>query len=68
MFLFQKLEKAAKDESGAVTVDWVMLTAAMMGAAVAMTTTIDGGLKSVAEDINNAMRLENVQGIVEGED
>jgi len=58
MFRFGKLNNFARDDSGAVTVDWVMLTAAMMGAAVAFTTTVDGGLQTVAEEFNAAMRLE----------
>jgi len=32
-----------KDENGAVTVDWVVLTAAVVGLAVAAYTSISGG-------------------------
>ncbi len=32
-----------KDESGAVTVDWVVLTAAVVGLAVAAYTSIESG-------------------------
>lgn len=58
MFMFQKMKHAAKDESGAVTVDWIMLTAAMMGAAVAFTTTFDEGLQGVAAELNSVLDLK----------
>lgn len=32
-----------KDESGAVTVDWVVLTAAIVGLGVAVIATVSGG-------------------------
>jgi len=67
MFLLQKLDQAARDESGAVTVDWVMLTAASIGVVVALTTTIDGGLQTVAEELNSAIRLEIVRVNSQGE-
>ena len=62
MLLFRKVKETAVDETGAVTVDWVMLTAALVGMVLALSATLDGGLASVAADINNAMRLETIQG------
>jgi Flp pilus assembly pilin Flp len=35
------------DESGAVTVDWVVLTAAVVGLAVAAYSSIESGAKSL---------------------
>ncbi len=61
MLFLKKIKETARDESGAVTVDWVMLTAATVGMVLAMSATIEGGFASIAADINNAMRLENVQ-------
>jgi len=53
MKLFKLSNKFAKDESGAVTVDWVVLTAALVGIAVALLTTIESGIDTAATDISN---------------
>ncbi len=39
-----------KDEDGAVTVDWVVLTAAVVGLAVAAYSTISGGADDLTAD------------------
>lgn len=39
--MFQILKNFGKDENGAVTVDWVVLTAAVVGLAIAAWTTIE---------------------------
>jgi Flp pilus assembly pilin Flp len=39
------------DESGAVTVDWVVLTAAIVGVGVAVLTTVSGGTTDLAGDV-----------------
>ena len=41
-----------KDESGAVTVDWVILTAAIVGIAIAVLTIIAGGINTSANSSN----------------
>ncbi len=46
-----KLAKFAKDESGAVTVDWVVLTAAIVGLGAVVMTTVSGGVTSLASEI-----------------
>ncbi|MEO9684410.1 MAG: hypothetical protein ABJR46_09145 [Tateyamaria sp.] len=38
-----------KDENGAVTVDWVVLTAAVVGLAVAAYTSIETGASDLTE-------------------
>ena len=53
MKLFKLSNKFAKDESGAVTVDWVVLTAALVGIAVALITTIEGGITTASTQIKN---------------
>lgn len=45
----------AKDESGAVTVDWVVLTAAIVGIAIAVLTVIAGGINTAANAINTEL-------------
>jgi Flp pilus assembly pilin Flp len=39
------------DEAGAVTVDWVVLTAAIVGLGLIVMTTVSGGLKGAASGI-----------------
>ena len=46
----------AKDEDGAVTVDWVVLTAAIVGIAIAVAATIEGGLQTAAGNINAGLQ------------
>ena len=41
----------AKDEDGAVTVDWVVLTAAVVGLGIAAVATIQGGIDTAAGNI-----------------
>ncbi len=55
-----KLQKAfAKDESGAVTVDWVVLTAAVVGLALLVLTFVRDGLntagQAIEDNLNNAI-------------
>ena len=38
----------ASDESGAVTVDWVVLTAAIVGLGLVVMTTVGGAIKTQA--------------------
>ena len=51
MKLFKLSNKFANDESGAVTVDWVVLTAALVGIAVTLVSTINGGITTVSSEI-----------------
>jgi len=44
------LKKFSKDEDGAVTVDWVVLTAAVVGLAIAAYGTIEGQTNALAAD------------------
>jgi Flp pilus assembly pilin Flp len=51
-----KLAKTFKnDESGAVTVDWVVLTAAIVGLGLAVLTTIGDGIADRAKVIATAV-------------
>ena len=44
-----------KDEDGAVTVDWVVLTAAIVGIAIAVAATIENALNSAASQISTGL-------------
>ncbi|MEM9349109.1 MAG: hypothetical protein AAGA47_02530 [Pseudomonadota bacterium] len=52
MNLFNKFRR---DEDGAVTVDWVVLTAAIVGLGIAILTTVSGGVGDLAGDIDSAL-------------
>jgi Flp pilus assembly pilin Flp len=43
------------DEDGAVTVDWVVLTAAVVGLGIAGVATIQDGIDSAATSINSSL-------------
>ena len=48
----------AADESGAVTVDWVVLTAAIVGLGIAVMGTVIGSVNNVASDIGGGLAAE----------
>ena len=52
MKLFNKF---FKDESGAVTVDWVVLTAAIVGLGIAVLTSVSGGTTTLAGTISSEL-------------
>ncbi|WP_340287380.1 hypothetical protein [Sulfitobacter pontiacus] len=47
------------DESGAVTVDWVVLTAAVVGLAVAAYSSIESGATSLTANTQSFMAKQN---------
>ncbi|MEM9425192.1 MAG: hypothetical protein AAGA06_00680 [Pseudomonadota bacterium] len=50
-----------KDESGAVTVDWVVLTAAIVGLGIAVLTSVGGGTTDLADAISTNLSNANVR-------
>ncbi|MEQ8291593.1 MAG: hypothetical protein RIA08_05245 [Roseovarius sp.] len=48
------------DESGAVTVDWVVLTAAVVGLGVAAVDIVEEGVNALASDIATAIADKTV--------
>ena len=48
------------DESGAVTVDWVVLTAAIVGLGLAVITSVRSGVQSLGTDIQNSLTSASV--------
>ncbi|PTW50786.1 Flp family type IVb pilin [Rhodovulum kholense] len=55
MKLFKLFKTFAKDESGAVTVDWVVLTAAIVGLGIAVLGTVRGGVNSLGDNIASSL-------------
>ncbi|CUH68073.1 Flp pilus assembly protein, pilin Flp [Thalassovita autumnalis] len=47
-----------KDEDGAVTVDWVVLTAAVVGLGIAAVTTVQGGIDTAATTLTTQLGTE----------
>jgi Flp pilus assembly pilin Flp len=52
-----------KDEEGAVTVDWVVLTAAIVGMGVAVMATVKNGTTNVANKISQGLGQVDVEGV-----
>lgn len=48
------------DESGAVTVDWVVLTAAIVGLGLAVITSVRTGVQSLGTDIQTSLTSASV--------
>lgn len=56
------IENFRNDEDGAVTVDWVVLTAAVVGLAVAAYTTISGGANDLTADTAGYLTQQDLSG------
>ncbi|WP_444668238.1 Flp family type IVb pilin [Cereibacter changlensis] len=52
MTLLNIFKKFHNDESGAVTVDWVVLTAAIVGLGLVVMSTVSDGLGTAADTIS----------------
>jgi len=55
MTLFKLKKQFVKDEDGAVTVDWVVLTAAIVGIGLIVLGIIRAGVYDAASDIYNSL-------------
>ena len=51
MKLMNFFKAFSKDESGAVTVDWVVLTAAIVGLGMVVMVTVGGGITGLGDSI-----------------
>lgn len=56
--MLKRLKKLYRDESGAVTVDWVVLTAFIVGLTGVVVLAIQGGSGSVGDGVGN--HLSNI--------
>lgn len=55
------LQKTFKDEDGAVTVDWVVVTAGVVGLALAVATTVGGTAQDHSELIGSTMSSQGLR-------
>ncbi|MGP1359060.1 pilus assembly protein [Roseicyclus sp.] len=54
------LRTFATGESGAVTVDWVVLTAAIVGLGLAVMAVVSNGVQNLSGDINTQLQSQNI--------
>lgn len=59
--LFSKFARFRRDTSGAVTVDWVLLTSALVLLGVAVLTTVGGSMMTASDNAASCQeRISNV--------
>ena len=54
------LKSFLTDDSGAITVDWVVLTAALCGLAIAVTALISAGARTPTNALNSTLSTDVV--------
>ena len=52
--------KFRNDEAGAVTVDWVVLTAAIVGLGIAILATVSNGVGDLADEIDTELSAVDI--------
>ena len=60
MKLLNIFKNFKSDESGAVTVDWVVLTAAIVGLGIVVMNSVGAGVTDLATDIGTDLTTKNV--------
>ncbi|KPN63219.1 hypothetical protein AKJ29_11010 [Aliiroseovarius crassostreae] len=61
MKLFNLINRFKADEDGAVTVDWVVLTAAIVGLGVAVLTSVSASTDALATKVSNKINTMSVK-------
>jgi Flp pilus assembly pilin Flp len=51
----EMIKNFANSESGAVTVDWVVLTAAIVGLGLAVMAVVSGGIEELSNNIGQSL-------------
>jgi Flp pilus assembly pilin Flp len=54
------IKNFVSNESGAVTVDWVVLTAAIVGLGLAVMGVVSGGTKTLTQTISDQMSSQTI--------
>ena len=60
MKLFKLTKNFKRDEDGAVTVDWVVLTAAIVGLGIAVLISVSGGTTSLANKFSSNLASQTI--------
>nr|WP_319247327.1 pilus assembly protein [uncultured Celeribacter sp.] len=55
MKLFEMIKTFSRKDDGAVTVDWVVLTAAVVGLGIAVLATVSNSTTGLGDDISTAI-------------
>ena len=66
MTLMNLVKSFAKDEAGAVTVDWVVLTAGIVGIGLVIMAILSDGLESAASSITTNLSVKVSEGAAGG--
>ncbi len=53
--MFNLVKNFKNDESGAVTVDWVVLTAAIVGLGIAVLAAVSSGVNNLSSDVQTQL-------------
>ena len=61
MKLIALIKSFDNDEDGAVTVDWVVLTAAIVGLGIAVLTTVGGATDDYADTIGTHLSAQGIK-------
>ena len=61
LLIKSRLAQFAADDSGAVTVDWVVLTAAVVGLVSAIFVTLGNDTSDYSEDIGSFMQSQGIK-------
>ena len=60
--MFNMIKNFAADESGAVTVDWVVLTAAVVGLGLAVLSVVKPGAETMSNNIKAQLETDIATG------
>ena len=60
MKLFKLAQNFKRDEDGAVTVDWVVLTAAIVGLGIAVLSSVGGATSDLADTISSNLAAQSI--------
>ena len=60
MTIVKFVKNFARDEDGAVTVDWVVLTAAIVGLGIAVLASVGGSTKDLADVISGELASQSI--------
>lgn len=66
MSIINKIRTAFAEKTGAVTVDWVVLTAAVVILSIGAISALDGGITSMISSINAELSFSNIEGQANG--
>lgn len=67
MTFLAHVKSFARQDSGAVTVDWVVLTAALVGLGLAVMAVVSQGVENLSGDIKTQLEVDMVGAAFKGD-